>query len=141
MIYKCSWIFFSLIQNIAWFWTEMNFCCKYFEKNIHIFGKNRNKRKMSKLPIPNVPSISFTPNAIICRNLSKSFIKLFEPLPSKSSRIIYSISLNVGYLLCSSKINRFTDVASLKRLLQELLHDMASVWRWTAESLLLIPVH
>ena len=117
------------------------FLLQIFWKKYTYFGKNRNKRKMSKLPILNVPSISFTPNAIICRNLSKSFIKLFEPLPSKSSRIIYSISLNVGYLLCSSKINRFTDVASLKRLLQELLHDMASVWRWTAESLLLIPVH
>ena len=52
-------------------------------------SKNREERKMCNWPVLNVPSMSFTPNAIIQRNDSKSIMKLFEPIRSKSSSVIY----------------------------------------------------
>lgn len=74
--------------------------------------ENKEKRKMPHLPILNVPSMSFTPNAIIHRNDSKSIMKLFETIRSKSSSVIYFIFSDVGYLPCDWKIYRSPDAAS-----------------------------
>ena len=74
--------------------------------------ENKEKRKMPHLPILNVPSMSFTPNAIIHRNDSKSIMKLFETIRSKPSSVIYFIFSDVGYLPCDWKIYRSPDAAS-----------------------------